>query len=199
MNSLVQCPKCQALLLEGIFNQPELSPCPSCGVPLQVEIFPALFRKINPGQSGEALMVEGESCCFFHPQKKALLPCGSCGRFLCALCDCELNGQHYCPACLEAGKTKGKIKSLENQRTLYDSIALSLAIYPLLIFYFTLITAPATLFIAIRFWKSPISLVRRSKIRFVVAIILALLQIAGWIALFIAIGTRHSSIPHAKN
>ena len=199
MNSLVQCPKCRATLLEGIFNQPELLPCPACNVPLQVEIFPSLFRKITPGQSGEALMVEGESSCFFHPQKKALLPCDSCGRFLCALCDCQLNGQHFCPTCLETGKTKGKIKSLENQRTLYDSIALSLAVYPLLIFYFTLITAPMTLFVAIRFWRSPLSIVRPGKIRFVVAIILALLQIAGWVMIFIALSTRHSSHPHAQN
>ncbi len=193
MNPPVQCPKCRAWLLEGIFNLPELSPCPACGVPLQVEIFPALFRKINPGQGGEAVMVEGESSCFYHPQKKAVLPCDGCGRFICALCDCQLNGQHFCPVCLETGKTKGKIKSLDNQRTLYDSIALSLAIFPLLIFYFTLITAPMALFIAIRYWKSPPSLVHRNKVRFVVAIIFAVLQIAGWVILFVALATRHSS------
>jgi hypothetical protein len=193
MNPPIQCPKCRAWLLEGIFNLPELSPCPACGVPLQVEIFSALFRKINPGQGGEAVMVEGESSCFYHPQKKAVRPCDGCGRFVCALCDCQLNGQHFCPACLETGKTKGKIKSLDNQRTLYDSIALSLAIFPLLIFYFTLITAPMALFVAIRYWKSPPSLVRRSKIRFVVAIIFAVLQIAGWGILFVFLATRHSS------
>lgn len=187
MNSPVQCPKCHARLLEGIFNLPELSPCPACGVPLQVELFPALFRKINPGQSGEAILVEGESSCFFHPQKKAQRPCEGCGRFLCALCDCELSGQHYCPACLEAGKTKGKIKSLDNQRTLYDSIALSLAIYPILFFYFTLITAPMTLFIAIRYWKAPRSVVRRSRVWFIAAIIIALLQLTGWGIFFVAL------------
>ena len=191
MNPPVQCPKCHAWLLEGIFNQPELSPCPACGVPLQVEVFPALFRKINPGKKSEAILVEGESGCFYHPQKKAVLPCDSCGRFLCALCDCELNSQHFCPACLETGKTKGKIKSLDQGRTLYDSIALALAIYPMLIFYFTLLTAPMALFIAIRYWRAPRSLVRRTKIRFVAAIIISLLQIAGWGIFFIVFLTRH--------
>jgi hypothetical protein len=193
MSLPVQCPKCSAWLLDGIFNQPELTPCPACGVPLQVEIFPALFRKIAPGQSGETVIVEGESGCFYHPQKKAVLPCDGCGRFLCALCDCQLNGQHFCPACLETGKTRGRIKSLDNQRTLYDSIALSLAVYPLLIFYFTVITAPMALFVAIRYWKSPPSLVHRGKIRFVVAVILALLQIAGWGILIVTLATRHRS------
>jgi len=188
--SLVQCPACQAWLLEGVFNQPRLSPCPACGVPLQVEVFPALFRRVNPGQSGETIMIEGESSCFYHPQKKAVVPCQGCGRFLCALCDCELNGQHFCPACLETGKTKGKIKSLENQRTLYDSIAMSLAIFPLLIFYFTLITAPVALFIVIRYWNAPRSIVRRTKIRYIVAIILASTQIAGWALLFLGLANH---------
>ncbi len=187
MNSLIQCPKCQAWLLEGVFNQPELSPCPACGVPLQVEVFPALFRRINPGQGGETIMIEGESSCFYHPQKKAVLPCQGCGRFLCGLCDCELNGQHFCPACLEIGKAKGKIKSLENQRTLYDGIALSLAVYPLLIFYLTPVTAPVALFVAFRYWNAPRSIVHRTKMRYVAAIILASMQIAGWAVLFITL------------
>lgn len=191
--SLVQCPKCHAWLLDDVFNQPELSPCPACGVPLQIEVFPALFRRVNPGQSGETIMVEGESSCFYHPQKKAVIPCQGCGRFLCALCDCELNGQHYCPTCLETGKTKGKIKNLENQRTLYDGIALSLAVYPLLIFYFTLITAPVALFVAIRYWNAPRSIIRRTKVRYVVAIIIALVQISGWGLLFTFLATRHHS------
>jgi hypothetical protein len=193
MNTLIQCPACQAWLLEGVFNQPQLSPCPACGVPLQIEVFPALFRSRNIGQSGETIMIEGESSCFYHPQKKAVLPCQGCGRFLCALCDCELNGQHFCPACLETGKTKGKIKSLENQRTLYESIALSLAIYPLLIFYFTLVTAPASLFVAIRYWNAPRSIVRRTKTRYVTAIVLSSMQIAGWGVLFVFLSTRHRS------
>jgi hypothetical protein len=159
--------------------------------PLQVEVFPALFRHITPGQSGETIMVEGESSCFYHPQKKAVLPCQGCGRVVFGLCDCELNGQHFCPACLETGKTRGKIKNLENQRTLYDSIALSLAIYPLLIFYFTLVTAPVALFVAIRYWNAPRSIMHRTKIRYVAAIVLASMQIAGWGVLFVFLSTRH--------
>src|SRR3974390_2264285 len=120
MNATVQCPACRASLLDGVFNQPDFAPCPSCGAPLQIEIFPAMFRTISTGHGGERLMVEGESSCFYHPQKKAVLPCDGCGRFLCALCDCPVDGRHFCPACLEAGKTRGNIQTLENKRTLYD-------------------------------------------------------------------------------
>jgi hypothetical protein len=179
--------------MDGVFNQPEFGPCPACGVLLQVEVFPALFRKISTGRSGEAIMVEGESSCFYHPQKKAVLPCDGCGRFLCALCDCLFDGRHFCPACLETGKSKGKIQNLENQRTLYDGIALALAIFPMIIFYFTIITAPMALFVAIRYWKAPQSILRRTKIRFIAAIVVSLLQIAGWITLFIFLATRHGT------
>jgi hypothetical protein len=190
MSQPIQCPKCKAWLLGGVLNQPDLIPCPSCGVPLQVEVFPAMFRKAAPGQASEAILIEGESSCFYHPQKKAVVPCDGCGKFLCALCDCSLRGQHFCPTCLETGKTKGKIKTLDNERTLYDSIALALAILPLLIFYFTLVTAPMALFIAIRYWKAPMSILRRSRFRFVIAMILATLQIAGWGTLFMVLWLR---------
>src|SRR5580698_3579478 len=151
MSPLISCPNCQAGLTDGNFNHPGLSPCPVCGAQLQVEVFPAMFRKTNPGQSAQPVMVEGESSCFFHPQKKAVVPCAGCGRFLCALCDCDFGGEHFCPACLEAGKSKGKIKAFDNRRTCYDGIALALALWPTLLFfpffYFTLITAPMTLFV----------------------------------------------------
>src|SRR5258708_7324116 len=148
ISALLLCPKCKSPLTEIVLNRPELTPCSACAAPLHVEIFPALFRRSGPAREGEAVLLETEASCFYHPQKKAVLPCEGCGRFLCALCDCELHGQHFCPACLDTGRKKRKIKSLENERTLYDSIAFSLAVLPILItffIYFTFITAPAAL------------------------------------------------------
>jgi hypothetical protein len=175
-----------------MLNFPDLAPCPACGALIRVEIFPALLRPPARGQGGEAIMVEGESSCFYHPQKKAVVPCQGCGRFLCALCDCELHGEHFCPACLELGRQKGRITRLENRRTLYDAVALSVAVLPLLIFYFTIITAPIALFIALRYWNAPRSIVHRTKVRLVLAIVLATLQILGWGigAYFLASGMR---------
>ena len=195
IHSLPSCPKCGAALVEGVLNQSGLEPCPGCQSLLQVEVFPALFRRTAPAGSGEIVLVEGESTCFYHASKKAVLPCQGCGRFVCALCDCELNGEHFCPPCLETGKAKGKIKSLENRRTLYDSIALSLAVLPLVIFifwFFTIVTAPKALFMAIRYWNAPGSIVRHTRIRYVVAMIFATLQIAGWgIGIYFLIENLH--------
>lgn len=179
---LVHCSKCNTALVDGVFNLPDFTPCPSCKSPLQVEVFPALLRPITPGSKGEAVMADGEAGCFYHPQKKAVRPCDGCGRFLCALCDCVMDGRHYCPSCLESGRTKGKIKNLQNTRTLYDSIALALTIIPILFFYLTFITAPLALFIAIRHWNTPTSLVRNNKAGYIVAIVFASLQICAWIA-----------------
>ncbi len=111
------------------------------------------------------------------------MPCDHCGRFLCSTCEIELAGQHFCPQCLESGKKKGNLPQLQNRRTLYDSLALALAIYPLLVFYLTFITAPLVFYIAIRYWKAPTSVIGRTKWRFVVALIIAGAEITGWAVL----------------
>ena len=177
---LVACTKCRAPLPPALYNFPELRPCPACGAWVQVEVFPAALRPPGAGASAEAVLVDGEASCFYHPTKKAILPCESCGRFLCALCDVEMNGQHLCPGCLESGKKKGKLKQLENRRTLYDNIALALSVCPVLI------TAPVGLYMAIRYWNAPGSVVPRGRWRVVLAIIFALVQIAIGITLIVA-------------
>ncbi len=176
----LDCPKCKRPLEAGLINQPALSPCPSCSTPLQVEIYPALFRPQASGRDSEVLILSEQASCFYHPQKKAVIPCDHCGRFLCARCDCELQGQHFCPGCLEAGRKEGRLHHLEKSRTLYGNIALALAFYPMLIFWLTIITAPISLVVALRFWNAPRSLVRPTRTRNIAAIILAGLQIVGW-------------------
>jgi hypothetical protein len=193
MSTLIQCPKCRATLMEDVFNLPALAPCPTCATPLQVEVFPALFRKIAAGQKAEAVLVEGESSCFYHPQKKAVRPCDGCGRFLCALCDCELAGQHFCPTCLDVGKSKGKIQSLHTNRTRHESIALSLGILSVLLF-FTIVIPPIlaliSLYIAIRYWKGPQSIVGGHRRRMILAIVVALVGIAAATAFILGISAN---------
>ncbi len=189
MNTVIECPKCQQPLPDELFNRSGMVNCPSCERPVRVLAFPALFAKVAQGSAGETLFSDDEAGCFYHPQKRAVVHCQNCGRFLCALCDIELNGQHLCTACLESGKKKGKLNTLENHRILYDSIALSLTTYPLLFVYLSLICAPIALFVAIRYWKAPSSIVRKGKIRFILAIVLAILELLGWAALFFAIFT----------
>ena len=187
---MVACIKCEDTLQWETFNTPDLSPCPSCGVLTRVNVFPALFKEHPPGRRGEALPVDQGAACFYHQKKKAIIPCEACGRFLCALCDVEFNGRHVCPSCLELSRTKHKIKNLENNRTLYDTIALALAIIPMLMVWPTIITAPLAIFMAIRYWNAPTSILPRTKARLISAMIIAGLQIAGWIILISYLVTR---------
>ncbi len=186
---LVTCSKCKAILPAEQLNSDQFAPCPSCSSAMSAFVFPALFRTQAVTVANQ-LILEGEAGCFYHPQKKAFIPCDSCGRFLCSLCDVELDGAHLCPACLESGQKKGKLKSLENQRVLYDRIALTAAILPLLFVWTSIIGAPVSLYVAIRYWKEPCSILGRSKARFTLAIILSSLQIIAWIAVIIYFATK---------
>ena len=112
------------------------------------------------------------------------------GRFLCALCDLDFNGRHLCPACLQSGKKKGDLPELENRRTIYDSAALSMALLPLIIWPVTLVTAPLALYYAIVSFFRPSSLIPRTRIRTWLALVIALLQIAGWVAIFYTMAHR---------
>ena len=136
------------------------------------------------GGSAAELAVEGsEATCFYHARKKAVVPCDRCGRFLCALCQVELSGENWCPSCIALHRKQGKLAGLDNRRMLYDNIALLLAVGPVAVvvfWFFTLVTAPATLFVVIRYWRAPSSLVPRTKARFVIAGVVALLQLAAW-------------------
>lgn len=179
---MIECPKCKTILRENAINSGELTACSACGVSLRVDVFPALYKEPEIGALGENIAHSSEASCYYHQEKKAVIHCSMCGRFLCALCNLEIGNQNLCPACLETGEKKKKLDILENHRILYDNIALFLALLPFtLIFWFlSLVSAPVALFIAIRFWKAPTSLIHRSKVRFVAAFFLACLQLAGW-------------------
>jgi len=179
----IQCGKCRAPVPEELFNHADFAPCGQCATPLKAEVYPARYRAA-PLAPIDAVVGEEEASCFFHPEKRAVLSCEACGRFICRLCDCEIRGQHLCPTCLESGRRKEKIENIETSRVLYDRIAFALAIYPVIFYPLMVITAPAALFVAIRYWNAPSSILPRTKIRFVIAIIAALVEIAG-IALLI--------------
>jgi hypothetical protein len=161
----------------------EFRPCRFCGSDTQALVFPAMFVPPSVPTAAEMAAGAGDATCFYHASKRAAAPCSQCGRFLCALCSVQLSGAVWCPECIEAGRTRKRVVNLENQRTLYDSIALALATFPALFISPPIVTAPAALFLSVFYWKRPTSIVRRHpKVRLVIAIILSLIQIAFWIA-----------------
>ncbi len=199
--ALPACPACDAVLpVTGGGPGAEIA-CPGCGAPTETWTFPALYGTgANLAQASDSL--PGESVCFHHPGRVAVVACGDCGRFLCALCDLDLGDRHVCPACLHAERRDGgpagrSVASIVQ----YDSLALALATLPLLTLFLwclSAFTAPAAVFLAIRFWRRPMSLVPRSKIRFVLALIAGLAMIVGWIAiLYMGVADMFRHAPQA--
>jgi hypothetical protein len=179
-STLIRCPNCNTPLPADHLNVTAFTDCPRCNVPVRAVVYPSFFRRPDTANPGEPLIIDTGSSCFFHPKKKAVVPCQLCGRFLCSLCDIDFNGQHLCSSCIDAGKKKRKIRNLENNRVLYDSIALYLAVIPMLLIWPTILTAPASIFYSVRHWKSPSGIIPRSKARFVIAMCIAGLQLGGW-------------------
>ena len=187
--ALLRCDKCQTPLPGATANTGTFVACPACGVSTLVEVFPAFARPVPRGRTSEALASQEDAGCFYHPHKKAVVPCDDCGRFLCALCDLEIDGRHVCPSCIEVARKGGKSLRAGGQRTLHDQVALTVlsggvALSLITVGFATLISAPAVLFMVVRYWNEPKrSPVPRTRARLIFAGILALLQIAGWIFL----------------
>ena len=173
----VACPGCQARLPPDFFNLKHFVSCPSCEATLRMRVFPALTRPETAAVAAPVI-AEGESSCFYHPHKRAVVSCERCGRFLCALCDIEVGDKHRCPGCLS--RRSGVWPELEKSRTLYDGIALALATFPILLWPLTAISAPAALYLTVRYWRTPLSIFPRTKIRFILAFLIAGAQVVGW-------------------
>ncbi|HEY2017842.1 MAG TPA: hypothetical protein VGH38_30260, partial [Bryobacteraceae bacterium] len=86
----------------------------------------------------------------------------------------------WCPSCVAAGAGKARSANLVSALTLYDSIALILPLLSLILYPFTLVAAPASLFLAATKWSRPLSPVRRSRWRFVAAILISVTEICLW-------------------
>ncbi|MDI6775578.1 MAG: hypothetical protein QME60_09390 [Verrucomicrobiota bacterium] len=186
--STLVCSRCEAALYPEAGGGSGTVICPSCGVELVAAVFPALFRPAEKGRVGERVQLDDEASCFYHPGKKAVTGCENCGRFLCGLCEIKLADRLLCSACIESGKQQETIEPLRARRALYDNIAISLAVYPMVVppfIYFTFLTAPVALFLAIRHWKTPQSIVPASKVKAAIAVLLAGLQLAGWALLIV--------------
>jgi hypothetical protein len=191
--TFLTCPQCKSPVdPAGI---PDSSPvsCSYCNTLLEILIFPELRKRMENVQARKVSMPGAEASCFFHDDKVATHHCSQCGRFICDLCDLEIGSMHMCPLCVSTGKKRGKVKVLKHKAILYDKIAMALTLYPLLLLftaYFTFMTAPAGLYLVIRYWNKQETVIPRSKARFIIAGILGFVEIAGWIVLIYFMVTK---------
>lgn len=182
---MIACPNCRTIQPPDSINTGRMAPCLGCGVPLRVDVFNAFLRRDDLGEGEKSVLEHGQAECFYHPGKAAVAPCSACGRLLCAVCQVDLDGRTLCMRCLQTGRDKQKIVTLQNQRVLYDSIAFNLAFWPILMIFPTLLAAPAAIYFAIRHWQTPSNILPKAWLKSVIAALLAGLQIGGWILFFV--------------
>lgn len=179
----VLCSKCYGPLPLDPLASGEIV-CPGCRAELRVALFPAIHRDIAVGPAAEQSILDGESTCFFHADKKAAAVCDDCGRFLCALCDVAIGGRHLCPRCIETGRARKTLTTFETYRTSYPSLALTIALLPLLAWPVTLLTGPLTVFFVCYGWSKPPSLTgQKRRFALLIALLVGLAQCLGWILL----------------
>lgn len=170
------CGECSWPVPVEFWNRGEGVRCPGCSHRVEALVFPAIEGQ-RAGAQPEAVIAETEASCFYHPSSRAAIPCEECGRFLCHLCDIEIDGRHLCPVCFQSGVRGNKLEAAETHRTLYDTVALALATLPGLLFWPAIVAAPWALFIVVRRWRAPLSVTPRWRIRFYLAALFALTEI----------------------
>ena len=183
------CPECHGALPADTWNLNYPTICPNCRAVLAAFAFPAQVRE-HPAAVPEPAVEGGEATCYFHARNKAVAPCDQCGRFLCALCHVDISGQNWCPSCIELHRRRGRLAYLDTRRMLYDNLALVLALSPIVLLPFwpiAIVTAPATLFVVFFYWRKLASLVPRTKARFIVAGVLAGIELVALVFVVMAV------------
>ena len=179
------CAKCHAPIPFAMLADCGVHQCSNCNRMQYTVYYPAIFDEAEKGENAEVLLVDDHATCFFHAKKVANVACDECGIFLCSLCDLEVANKHYCPKCFK--NSKEKIGTVQGRTFLYDDLMLGIALVPLLIIYFTIFTAPIVIIGSIYFWNKVKTPYPRSKWRFIMAIIIASMEIVGWLLLIMTL------------
>ncbi|MHB9138568.1 MAG: hypothetical protein ACYC4Q_04105, partial [Victivallaceae bacterium] len=172
----ISCPSCSAALPgDADFSGWKSVPCPSCGRHIYAEVFPAL--RLEPEKGVRAAQVtSNESTCFRHPDHAAAAICDGCGAYMCKLCELPVKNKKFCPECFN--RAPGSVAKAErNGIFLYDDAALAGAILPIITFWGVFISAPIVLWYSIVKFNRMETPYRRGKWKFVLAMLLALVQI----------------------
>jgi len=87
---------------------------------------------------------------------------------------------------MATGLSKVAGHDVRSSRVAYDSIALTVALAPLLFFPITLLTGPVAIFLSLRYWKQPLALMHANRWRFLAAILIGLIEVGGlgWLILY---------------
>ncbi len=178
----VRCPICNQSRPVNDLMEVGFGVCPKCRRESTTIAFPALAGAgVKPPGLYADPPREGEAACFYSPGRRATKECGHCGVLISDTWAAQWGSETVCLKCLEHLRQNGEDSRFQSNRTLWDNIALSLALMPftLILWWSVIFAAPAALFIAIRHWNSPRSIVPRGRARLMIAIAIASLQVCG--------------------
>jgi len=183
----VTCPKCRAVLPEEVLQHHSVSEqasCPACRAPVYVSAFPRLRSGeiLNEKSGLNKVSEEGDAVCQFYPELKAETVCDECGCFMSSKASVTWGARVLCLPCLHQLREKKGDDEFLAKRTLYDNTALGLVLFlsPLSLF-----TAPWALYYLIRYRNSSRGLVPRGKARWILALVLSLGFMLGWLLLLV--------------
>lgn len=187
------CPECKKADIELAPDSRSTIECPTCHRSFDVVVFSD--SSSAPACHPIPRTSDTETACFHHSNNRAEGICDVCGRLICSLCTFEFADAVICSSCISSRRNGRPLLPLEHRRILYDGLALRLTLWPMVFISPLLFTAPLAIFTAIWNWKKPSSIVPRTKLRAVAAILIATFQI-GLIAtmivsVFLALSSTH--------
>ncbi|CAN5828807.1 hypothetical protein BH11VER1_BH11VER1_04250 [soil metagenome] len=202
--ALVKCTSCGGGIPESLFRQNDRVSCPICKKIVRALRLPALYKAAasTPPSLPHDPPAPGEAACFYNPARRATKCCDHCGVFISDAWAAQWGAQTVCLKCLEELHAKNSDTRFEAKRVLWDNIALSFAIGPwivagvmlmtvvlypfaFIVAFLSILTAPAAIFIALRYWNAARSLVPRGRGRLVWAVLLGVLQLGGWVMMIV--------------
>ncbi|MBV8377727.1 MAG: hypothetical protein JO279_12070 [Verrucomicrobia bacterium] len=149
---------------------------------MEAYIFPEFHREPSSFPAIH-LAQDHEAVCYFHSRYRAAIPCDHCGRFLCEICAIPVGNRQLCAECLAQLRKQRDESGLVHYAALFDNVALFLVTAPfvtVIFWIFTILSAPASLFLSFYYWSRQWSLAPRSRFRFGIAILFSILLIAIW-------------------
>jgi hypothetical protein len=195
MATQLNCPRCSEPVPVTPSGSAQTLRCPACSANVEAAIFPALLSG-HSARTKIQLAEGSDAGCFFHSRYRAMIPCEVCGRFLCELCSINVGARILCAECISNLRKQKSESGLGHHAALFDNTALFLVIGPAISLFFsvfTLLSAPAALFLSFYYWSRQWTLLGRSRVRFVIAIASSLLLLVGWAVVIYTVVTSRSN------
>lgn len=168
------CPRCNgALDLPSLRDGEDI--CPNCSGFFELRVFHPPTRVVHVATVETG--IETATPCANHPRNSAVGNCQRCGVFICSLCELEIGGARYCPACFDRLSQEGTLPAALLRFRDYASLAMTSAVVGLLgSFILGVPFGVLSLYYAVKAFRDP-NTERSSRGTLVLAILIALVDL----------------------